>query len=264
MRLRILTCLGLAITVTACVDQLDTPDGRFGSISVTAFDGGGIGSVLNLEAAFYGETDLEFAQPASDSCFTAQYFETNAINTNLRYLNVGEFVRVRTGTRVDSMFPISGLPVRVYQTARTRGIPYTPGDSVYVDVEGSGNAFPQASISVKTSEPFTNDAVGVPAEGVDLTLNWTPAPAPGSLMTYSLRYANAFSAGTKNEQLFCAFVDDGSATVPAAFLVGWRTALNNNREAMVVRLRTRQLELDSRTKLLIASTYSQPLSPLEP
>ncbi|MFN0100167.1 MAG: hypothetical protein ACKVS7_15975 [Gemmatimonadaceae bacterium] len=263
MRLRVLSLSALVVGLSACVEQIEAPNGRVGSISVTAFSDGGVGNQLNLEAAFFGQTDLDFALPTTDTCFIAQFVPTNTINTGFNYLNAGDFLTVRTGSRVDSMRPVVGLPVRVYESSRSRGIPYTPGDSVAVDVPGSA-AFPTSSISVKTSESFTHAPIPVPAEGADILASWTAAPSAGSTMTYSLRYANSFSSGAQNEQLVCSFVDDGAATIPSGFLVGWRGAQGGNRGTVVTRIRSRQLELDARTRLLMVSTYSQPLDVLTP
>jgi hypothetical protein len=263
MRYRILTLAAVAVVLTACVDELERPNGRFGSISATAFDNGAGTPVLNLEAAFYGQTDIGFQLPSTDSCFLAQFSEVNTINTGLTYLRAGDFLTVRTGARVDTMTPITGLPVRVYESRRNPGIPFTPGDSTAVDIPGSPT-FPAASISVKTAEAFTHSPINVPAADADLVLAWTAAPSPGSIMTVSLRYANAFSSGNKNEQLFCSFVDDGAATIPASFVNGWRTAFGNNRSTSLNRVRQRQLELDSRTTLLFLSTFGQPLDLIDP
>lgn len=259
MRYRILSLAALAVVLTACVDQLEPPNGRFGSISATAFASGGGSPVLSLEAAFYGETDIGFEVPTQDSCFLAQFSETNTINTGLTYLRAGDFLTVRTGARIDTMRPITGLPVRIYESRRTPGIPFTPGDSVAVDIPGSAS-FPAASISVKTAEAFTHSPINVPAADEDLVLSWTAAPAGGSIMTVSLRYANAFSSGSQNEQLFCSFVDDGAATISADFVNGWRTATEDNRSTSLNRVRQRQVELDPRTTLLFLSTYGQPLN----
>lgn len=263
MRLRVLPLTALVVGLSACVEQIETPNGRFGSISVSAFSDGGSGNLLNLEAAFFGDTDLDFATPTSDTCFIAQFVPSNNINTGFRYLNAGDALAVRTGSRIDSMYPIVGIPVRVYESSRSIGIPYTPGDSVAVTIPGTA-AFPAASISGKTAEAFTHSPIPVPAEGADILASWTAAPSPGSTMTYSLRYANSFSTGAQNEQLICSFVDDGAATIPAAFLNGWRGAQGGNRGTLVGRIRSRQVELDSRTRLLMVASYTQPLSVLTP
>lgn len=263
MRLPILSLLALVVGLTACVEQIERPNGRVGSISATAFSDGGVGTQLNLEAAFFGETDLNFATPTNDTCFVAQYDPTNTINTGFLYLNAGDFLTVRTGSRVDSMRPIIGIPVRVYESSRSNGIVYTPGDTVSVDIPGTA-AFPAASISSRTAEAFTHTPIPVPAEGEDIIASWTTTPTAGSTMTYALRYANTFSSGPQNEQLVCSFVDDGSATIPAAFLTNWRSAQAGSRSTNVVRVRSRELQLDSRTKLLLISTYSQPLTVLTP
>jgi hypothetical protein len=263
MRLPILPLLAVVVGLTACVEQIEVPNGRVGSISATAFSDGGVGTQLNLEAAFFGETDLNFATPTNDTCFIAQYNPVNTINTGFLYLNAGDFLTVRTGSRVDSMRPVVGIPVRVYESSRTNGIVYTPGDTVAVDIPGTGS-FPGASISTRTAEAFSHDPIPVPADGEDLLAAWTTTPTAGSTMTYSLRYANSFSNGPQNEQLVCSFVDDGAATIPAAFLSNWRNAQAGSRSTNVVRVRSRELQLDARTKLLLISTYSQPLTVLAP
>ena len=63
---------------------------------------------------------------------------------------------------------------------------------------------------LKTAEAFTHDAVGTGAEGAPLTINWTAAPSPGSLMTFSLRFNSSGTAATPDAQIYCVFADDGS------------------------------------------------------
>lgn len=259
MRVRLLPLLFLALGTTACLETLQPPEGRFGTITAAAYDNGAGTYVLRPEAAFYDRTDLTYTPAVGDTCVTAAYTPILTISGSLLTLNAGEFLFTSIGGRVDTLAPLGGLSLRVYSAIRPLGIPYTPGDTLAVTIPGSVSGFPASAISVRTAEAFTHDSIRVPGATEDLTLAWTPAPSAGSQMTFSLRYANGFSSGTANEQLFCSFTDDGTATIDSDYLSGWRSALNDVRSTRAVRIRSREITIDGRTRLNIISSFGQPL-----
>jgi hypothetical protein len=259
MRARLLPLAFLALGTTACLETLQPPEGRFGTITAAAYDNGAGTYVLRPEAAFYDKTDLSYTPAVGDTCVIAQYSPTTTISGGLLTLNAGDFLFTSIGGRVDTLAPLGGFSLRIYSAIRPLGIPYNPGDTLAVTIPGAVGGFPASAISVRTAEAFTHDAIGVPGATEDLTLAWTPAPSAGSQMTFSLRYANGFSSGAANEQLFCSFTDDGTATIDSDYLNGWRTALNDVRSTRAVRIRSREVVIDGRTRLSIVSSYGQPL-----
>lgn len=259
MRARILFSVVLLLASTACIDTLPLPSGRFGTLTAGAFDNGGGTYVMRPEAAFYDQTDLSYIPAVGDTCVVVNYNPVQTINSGLILLNAGEFLFTSIGGRVDTMTTPGGSSLRVYSALPPRGIPYIPGDTLSVTVPGAPGGFPASSISIRTAEAFTHGAIGVPAENIELPLTWTPAPVTGSQMTFSLRYANSVSGGALNEQVFCSFTDDGAASINANYLGGWRTALNNNRSTRALRVRSREVTVDARTRLSIISSYGQPL-----
>ena len=262
MRVRFVLLAALTLATSACLETLQPPNGRFGTITVPAFDNGGGSFVMRPEAAFYDRTDLSYTPATGDTCLLASYNPTQTVSGSLLTLNAGDFLFTSIGGRTDTLIPIPNINIRVYTALRPFGIPYNPGDTLSVTVPGTERGFPASAISVKTAEAFTHGAIGVPAENIDLPLSWTPATAPGSQMTFSLRYANSFSTGALNEQVFCSFIDDGTATIDSDFLAGWRNALDGNRTTRAARIRSREVLIDGRTRLSIISSYGQPLASL--
>lgn len=244
---------------TACIDALEPPVGRFGSIAAAAYENGAGPVVLHPEAVFYDQTDVSYTPTIGDTCVIAMYVPIATLNTGLPTLDAGAFLFTSIGGRVDTMTAPNVLGLRIYKATRTAGIPYTPGDTLAITIPGAASGFPASVISIRTAEAFTHDSIGVPAANIDLPIAWTAAPSAGSQMTFSLRYANSFSSGALNEQVFCSFTDDGSATIRADFLGGWRAAVNGNRSTRAVRIRSREIVVDSRTRLAIISSYGQPL-----
>ncbi|MBX7119705.1 MAG: hypothetical protein K1X31_11945 [Gemmatimonadaceae bacterium] len=262
MRLRLPILFAAAVLSGACLDPLPTPDGRFGTINATAISDGGAGYVMKPEAAFYDNTDLSFSTFPSDTCFVAAYVPNATVNGALQTLNAGDYLFTSVSGRVDSLVPAPGISLRVYGPLRTNGIPFIPGDSLTITVPGATRGFPASAVTVRTAEPFTHGAIGVPADGVGLDLTWTTPPTAGSRMTFSLRYANIFATGVENEQVYCSFIDDGSASIPTAYLNGWRTSVGGLRSTRAVRVRWSEVVIDTRTRLSVVSSFPQPITSL--
>ena len=259
MRARVLPLVVLLLASTACIDTLPTPNGRFGTVTAGAYDNGGGSYVMRPEAAFYDRTDLSYVPVIGDTCVITTYSPVQTINAGLVTLNAGAFLFASIGGRVDTMTTLAGISLRVYTAIRPLGIPYVPGDTLSITVPGAPGGFPASAISIRTAEAFTHGTIGIPAANSDLPVVWTPAPSAGSQMTFSLRYANSVSGGALNEQIFCSFNDDGAASINAKYLGGWIEALNGNRSTRALRVRAREVTVDSRTRLSLISSYGQPL-----
>lgn len=258
---RLVRLAPVVLVLAACVDTLPQPDGRFGTVTAPAFDAGAGTYVLKIEAAFYDNTDVGYTSFPGDTCVLAPYTTApTVIGGSIRFLDAGERLLSSIGGRIDTLLPVVGLPVKIYRQTRANGIPYTPGDTLQITVPGA--AFPASAVSVRTAEDFTHSEITVPAAGAALPLTWTAAPIGGSQMTFSLRYANAFATAGQNEQVFCSFVDDGTASIPSVYLDGWRSALNNDRSSMVTRVRAREVVIDAKTRISLLSTFSRPMNTL--
>lgn len=261
MRLRLAPLAALVLATGACIDPLEAPDGRFGTVNVRTVGNGVDSYALVPEAAFYGETNTTIGSFVGDTCVIAAYSATQQ-GSFAQSLNAGDQVILNISGRTDSLRPIANSSIRYYTLGANGVIPFIPGDTLRVTVPGATPGYPAATAQLRTAEPFTHDPIGVPEANQDITVTWTPAPAPGSQMTVSLRYANSFSPGPLNEQAFCSFTDDGSGTIRADFLNGWRTALNDSRETRLNRLRTTEVLVDPRTRLAVISTFGRPLPSL--
>ncbi len=262
MRLRIPALLAVAVVATACLDTLDAPDGRFGNVIITTFDEGGDTYSYRADAAFFDRTDGSYSTLTTDTCI-ATLFDPNAsgLSGGSFLLRAGEYLFTSVSGRTDSLGLVPGLVVPYYRTTRIGGIPFVPGDTLQLTVPGESPGFPAASIFVRTAEAFTHDPVGVPGVDTAQAVTWTAAPLAGSAMTVSLRYNNNLSVDTlPNEQVFCSFVDDGSASVPDRYLAGWRGAPANSRSTRFVRVRSRQTDIDARTRIALISTFARPLN----
>ncbi len=257
MRLRIPAVLAVLVVVTACLDPLPVPQGRYGAITAPTFAGTGGGYTVRPQAAFYGNTDLSYVPFPSDTCLITSYSDSSAVTGGLRFLNAGDFLQTSVSGRVDTLLPIPDLNLRVYEFPVSTGIPFTPGDTLTVVVPGA--SFPASAVSVRTAEAFTHDSITVPAVGAGLNLTWTPAVASGTHMTFSLRYHNGFGTIALNEQIFCSFIDDGSQTIPTGYLDGWRDAAADQRATRVARIRSREVVVDDRTSLVLVSSFARPL-----
>lgn len=260
MRLRPLAGFaGLAalLGTTACLDPLDVPNGRVGIIEMPTYESGP-DYVVSPVGTFYQKTNAKFNTVEGDTCFIA-LFSGLSQNVTLETMDVGDELSVVFTDRIEPLPQQSEFGYTFYGLGSAPAIPITPGDSIEVNIPGRLGTYPPFSIKVRTAEAFDHAAIPVPAEGEDIVLTWDPAAEPGAIMTFSLRYAVAPSAGLLNQQVFCGLVDDGTHTIPAGLLGGWRNSLLDTRATVVTRLRYTEAEVDPRTQLVLTSTFARPL-----
>jgi hypothetical protein len=257
MRSRVLAVAAVLLATTACLDSLTPPNGRLGVIYLDAYESGP-DYVLKPTGYFFEQTVSAFTTGNLDTCFVAL---PPAINQPIpqNTMSVGDQITLLHdgGSEVLDIEDLGGF--FWYESGLASGFAFTPGDTIDVSIPGNGGNYPPVNLSVRTAETFTHGAVPVPAEGVNIDLTWDAAPEPGSAMQFNLLYATpASQTGTYNQQVYCRLVDDGSHTIGAPLLNGWRTAFNDLREARAERLRYNVLDVDSRTKVVLLSTFMVP------
>jgi hypothetical protein len=250
----------VALATTACIDTLAVPDARYGVMSIATYGTSPQAAVMTPEVIFYDKTDLRFTVPAADSCFVTAYSPTGTVDTRSFTLDAGDFLVQRIGSRVDTLSQFFAGNLVVYRPPSGRLIPFVPGDTLSIQVPGAPGGFPAVTANVRTAEAFTHDSVVTTPTGQPMALRWTTPPVAGSLMTFTLRYANPFSLDAQpNEQIFCAFTDDGTGAIPDDYLSSWRQAPEASRSVRAVRLRSKEIVIDSRTRFVMVSTYGLPL-----
>ena len=260
MRFRIPAVVLAVLVTTACIDTLAVPDARYGVMSIPTYGGDRQPTVMSPEVIFYDKTDLRFTVPAADSCFVTAYTADGTVNTRSFTLDAGDKLVQTIGGRTDTLPPFYAGNLIVYRPPNGRVIAFTPGDTLSIQVPGAPGGFPAVTANIRTAEAFTHDSVVTTPTGQAMTLRWTTTPVPGSLMTFTLRYASPFSTnGLPNEQIFCAFTDDGTGTIPDDFLSSWRQAPPSSQSVRAVRLRSKEIVIDSRTRFVMVSTFGRPL-----
>lgn len=263
MRPRLFALLALLAPLAACNDILDATDGKTGFVALTTYSDGGAAYLLSPLGAFYNRSDLAFIPPILENCQITRYTTGGSLPVGSS-LDAGERVITVLPTRTDTLFPTVQFGLITYQLETIGAIPHTPGDTIQVTVPG-GPGYPAASARVMTAEAFTHDPVGVPASGEPITLTWTDPAQPGSLMVVSLRYATANSiGGALDEQVFCAFNDDGDGTIPSFFLAGWISPNPGVRAVALTRIRVQEVRVRSDVRFTLTSTFDVPTPPLTP
>lgn len=261
MRLRLIVPLLALVATAACLETLAPPNGRLGLITVETFGPDDPNYVVAPNAFFLGGTTNQFSVFPSDSCVVSVY-QPPAISGYSRMLLAGDAIGVSVSGQAGSLLPETDGFVITYSAVTPTGISFTPGDTMTVTVPGETDGFPAASIKVRTSEPFTHSVVPeVPEQGVAIDLTWDAAPAPGSVISFSLRYASN-GANVVNQQVLCVYTDDGAGTIPGYLLNGWRTT--DRRQLVVTRLRHTTVDVDDRSTLAIVSTFTRPLGSYSP
>ncbi len=260
MRLRLFLAAIAAVSLAACLDTLEPPTGRFGLITVETFGPDDPNYIIAPTAVFFGQTNRSFSTFPADSCLVGFYTSTPVATGFLTTLGAGDAVTLSLSGLSGSLVPDTTGALIAYRFAGASGLAHTPGDTLAITVPGAVPGFPGTTINVRTAEPFTHSVVPVLAAGEDIIITWDAPTEPGSLMSFSLQYANSTGSGTSaNEQVFCAFTDDGSGTVGWGHLAGWRTSVGDFRQVRATRLRYNSKTLDSRTELAIVSTFTRPL-----
>ena len=260
--IRYVAVLAGMLALSACNDRFGPAKEKTGFISATAYDAGGGATAMRFLGAFYKYDGLTTGIPATESCQGAAYTPTTTTVATLPTISAGQHLYTTLSGREDTLYQASGLGILAYQLLTVNAVPYTPGDTLTVEIPGDPAGFPGGVLKLKTAEAFTHDAVGTGAEGAPLTINWTAAPSPGSLMTFSLRFNSSGTAATPDAQIYCVFADDGSGEVSTALAAIWRAALPESRSVKATRIRQTELVFNTNTRVTLLSYFDRPLDPV--
>lgn len=261
--IRYVAVLAGILGLTACnSDRFGPAKERTGFISATTYDGGGGAYALRFLGAFYKYDGLSTGIPAAETCQGAPFTPQNTSVATIPTLSAGQYLYTSIGGRSDTLFQTSGLGLTAYQLLTVNAVPFTPGDTLTIEVPGETGGFPGTTLKVRTAEPFTHDPIGEGSAGQPLGISWTPASSPGSLMVFSLRFNSTGTANIPNAQIYCVFNDDGSGQLSAALADVWRATLAESRSVQASRIRQTEVVFDANTRVTLLSYFDRPLLPV--
>lgn len=251
------------LSTAACNDLLETNGADSGVINVPTYSNTPGQYLINPLGVFYEDASLTFPQPTTGSCGELPFdpTQTGVLLGGYPTMNVGPFLTLARPGVEDTLYRELDSGFHLYRAGGIGGFLHTPGDTITVEVPGDAK-FPAATIRVRSAEAFELGAVGVPEINESLTINWTAAPAPGSVLRVSLRYAGETSIGALDRQLVCIFDDDGEGTIDGSFLNGWVTATGGQRQVVATRIRSANVEVSDKARLTMISTFEVPTPPL--
>jgi hypothetical protein len=247
--------------IVACDNSLEGIDtqGTWGFVTVGATKNASGAHFARAEGIFFmgNLAAVPNADFTSDSCADVPFSEGNAL-TGVTYLDAGTAVSATLG----------GTERVLDRTTTTQGIsyvsssplPYTPGDSVVINVLGASGGFPSGTIRAKTAEAFAFPTdIQVPGGSEAIQLTWTAPQDVRSAMVVSLRYATSQNPSVATRAVQCTFVDDGVDSIPFRFHQNWSTS-TGVRSVVATRLRTNYVAAGD-ANLGVVSTYQVPTPP---
>lgn len=257
MRLSRFALAALALSSMGCLEGIDPPDGKAGFITIDIRSTSGDAYATRPFGVFYDETSLHFNRATPGRCAILPFTESAPDFNAGKTMNVGESVITTLPTGTDELLPAREFDFTIYRAANLGGIALVPGDTMSFTIPG-GEGFPAAMIADATPEPFTFAEVPVPEVAADMDISWTPPTIAGSIINFSLRFADDFSEGPVNRQITCWFEDDGADQIPASYMDGWIRAKNGERSVTATRLRSKVVQLADDIDLTMISTLSVP------
>ena len=248
--------------IAACDNALEgiNTQGTWGFVTVGAQKNAAGAHFANAEGLFFAGNlaAVPNADFTTDTCADVLLNEGNNL-FGVTYLDAGPSVTTTIG----------GVAGVLERTTTTQGLaylppggppPFTPGDSIVVNVPGVSGGFPAGSIRAKTAEAFAFPAdIPIPAGTEAIHLNWTTPQDPRSAMDVSLRYATTQSPTVLSRNVLCTFVDDGADSIPFRWHSNWSSS-QGTRAVVATRLRTNYVAAGD-GNLGVISTYQVPTPP---
>jgi len=251
----------LAVSLTACLDANKQSTSPVGIITMNARVKGA-GFTTSPVANFFSASSITLASAAgaSDSCIVAAYTAPGAQTAD--GIGAGSVLLYTVSGRTDTLRKATTSDL-TYRSSLASGLAFTPGDSVVFTVPGDLTGFGAGSFRARTAEAFTASTIAIPPAGQALPVTWSPVGDAASAMIISLRYNEPTASGTGlNAQIFCDFIDDGAATIPAALAAKW--AASTVRDTYMQRLRTLIWQSTSGSQYAnVVSTFEMP-TPVSP
>lgn len=250
------------IGTAGCIEGVEPTRERTAFVSAVAHQQTSSTYAMRLTAAFYRLQEGQSRLDSPEACVGLPYTIQPAPVAYLPTLSAGTHLYTNVAGRTDTLFQVNSAGLLLYQLLSVPGIPFAVGDTLRLTVPGDVDGFPAVQMSVRVAEPFTYDAIGSPPEGEALPITWTPATVPGALMIYSLRYNSSGVSIEPDAQIYCVFLDDGSAEIPAGLALSWGVADPASRSVYASRVRRTIAEIDSRTRVNLFSFFDVPTPPL--
>ena len=249
--------------VSACASLTDSnpTTNRYASVSIKAHNAASNRATANATAIFFEAYTA--AVPNSLLAQTDQcvYSAIDTGNTVTKGVNkAGASVSLGIGAGSVTL-PYDDLLYR-YANPAASPFSYGNGDIVQAAILGDPVVYPASSISVRLAEPIVPGVITVPTTTAPMVFTWN-APIAGdttSAIILSLRYANPATATVANEQIYCALKDDGTHQLPTSALVAFLASPNDKRSLIMTRWRTRELLIDGRTILHVATSIDTTLT----
>jgi hypothetical protein len=266
MRSARLATIPLVFLLTGCIDALKPASERTGFVSAsTVQTGAGPDYALKFIGAFYHFDGLQLGIEPPETCEVYVYTVTQPPVGQFPTVDAGPRLYTSVSGREDTLYKSTSLGIPTYQLAPILGkIPFTPGDTLTLDIPGALGGMPPATLQVRTAEPFDHDPIGTATEGDPVTVTWTAATEPGSQMLFFLRFSSISVSDEPNVELRCAFDDDGSGTIQPPYSSAWSTAPEGSRSAVVQRVRYTRLDLDAKTSVTLISSFDRPITNVAP
>ncbi len=252
-----------ALVLGACTSLTESNPtaNRYGSINVAAHNAAGGRASATATAIFfeaYAASVPNSLLSQTDQCvYSSIDTSTSPISGALK---AGATVSIAVSGSTLAM-PYDSTLHR-YATSTTTPFGYGVGDALQVTIPGDPAVYPASTISVRSAEPLVPGVITVPTGTTPMNFSWN-LPLSGdttSAIILSLRYANPSTSATANEQIFCALKDDGVHALPTSALAAFLASPNDKRSLVMTRWRTRELSLDTRTILHIATSVDTTLT----
>ncbi len=250
--------VGLACLGCNGLTSADPVTNRYGAVSIIGRNAANNRAVANatvilFEAFTTALPSSELQQ--SDNCVYAPV-DTN-VTVARGVQKAGPLVNLAVGS---ATYPMT-YDDRNLRYATDAAVPfsYVVGDSAQLTIPGDPAVFPATSIKVRLAEPLLPGAVSVPTGTTPMVFTWNAGRDTSSAIILSLRYANPASSAFANEQIYCSLKDDGTHQLPTSALAAFVASPNDKRRLQITRWRTRELRVDGRTFLHIASSIDTTL-----
>lgn len=246
------------LLAASCIEPLKPASERTGFASATTMDLGGGNYGATFSAAFYRYDGLSLILGEPETCQTYFYSPTGTPTGTLPAISAGDRLLTQLSGREDTLVQTTSLGTLSYSLGAHLGsVPFTPGDTLTLQIPGALNGFPEAMLKVRTVEPFTHSAIDT--SSIDpIPLTWTTPSVAGSLVIFYMRYSSTSTSEEPDTELRCAFTDDGVGEVPQPYAAAWTFAPEASRSYLAQRVRYTTLALDEKTRVTLLSFFDVP------
>lgn len=247
--------IALVLTQLSCLGLTEVKPIDVAFITTEAADDGGTAG-LRVSGVFVRVTGINADIGSPENCWDLPYTTSSNNGANVS-IDAGAALTATVSGNTQSISRRTVFGQYSYPAPLSL-LAYTPGDTLRVDVPGASGGYPASQIALRTAEALVMTPVTVPPSNAPMNIAWTPTAVGGSVLTVSLRYpgTGAF-AGTRH--VYCVFLDDGSASVPAFLLPPFLAADPAERTMVFTRVRIAVDVVAGNQRVVTYSYYALPL-----